>query len=372
MRELFKTAAEIDGSLRAAGVRAAVATVLAARAKPYIWLETTPVDDEAEIALGATKIGGAPDLPATMPWPWRPPYPDHEERVEEAQAAVDLFNSRRAETLEEFRKQLPSEEVFAAESAKVDYNKYNLDFFVEDVRRTGEPAPLGFIAQVDLAEVWRTGPVDPDIPHEGRLLFFYDTRLRPGGYKPGDITGARLIYDLTPIDSLKRAIPPTELVAPKQKVRPAHVAASRGQFRAQRCVLHAGMWPPHFGSPDWNACEIKARAEKTVENWWYKVTRDGHDHRFGGHPLQIQGGDMQTECALVCKGLDLGDGTKWNSKAAKRLKSDAPNWLLLMQITSDKHAGMMWGDVGNLYVWIHRDALRARRFEEARVILQGH
>jgi Domain of unknown function (DUF1963) len=193
MRKLFKTAAEIDGSLRAAGVRAAVATVLAARAKPYIWLETTPVDDEAEIALGATKIGGAPDLPATMPWPWRPPYPDHEERVEEAQAAVDLFNSRRAETLEEFRKQLPSEEVFAAESAKVDYNKYNLDFFVEDVRRTGEPAPLGFIAQVDLAEVWRTGPVDPDIPHEGRLLFFYDTRLRPGGYKPGDITGARLI-----------------------------------------------------------------------------------------------------------------------------------------------------------------------------------
>jgi uncharacterized protein YwqG len=132
------------------------------------------------------------------------------------------------------------------------------------------------------------------------------------------------------------------------------------------------MWPPHFGSPDWNACEIKARAEKTVENWWYKVTRDGHDHRFGGHPLQIQGGDMQTECALVSKGLDLGDGTKWNSKAAKRLKSDAPNWLLLMQITSDKHAGMMWGDVGNLYVWIHRDALRARRFEEARVILQGH
>src|SRR5450755_5036077 len=143
MRELLKTAAEIDGSLRAAGVRAAVATVLAARAKPYIWLETTPVDDEAEIALGATKIGGAPDLPATMPWPWRPPYPDHEERVEEAQAAVDLFNSRRAETLEEFRKQLPSEEGFAAESAKVDYNKYNLDFFVEDVRRTGEPAPLG-------------------------------------------------------------------------------------------------------------------------------------------------------------------------------------------------------------------------------------
>jgi uncharacterized protein YwqG len=31
---------------------------------------------------------------------------------------------------------------------------------------------------------------------------------------------------------------------------------------------------------------------------------------------------------------------------------------------------MTWGDDGDLYVWIHRDALRARRFEEARVIFQ--
>jgi uncharacterized protein YwqG len=149
------------------------------------------------------------------------------------------------------------------------------------------------------------------------------------------------------------------LVAPKQKAN----------FRVQRCVLHAGMWPPHFGSPDWNSCEIKAKAEKTVQNRWFKVTRNGHDHRFGGYPLQIQR-DLRTECALVSKGLDLGDGTEWNWETAKRLKSDAPNWLMLMQITSDKRAGMMWGDVGNLYVWVHRDALRARRFGEARVILQ--
>jgi uncharacterized protein YwqG len=79
---------------------------------------------------------------------------------------------------------------------------------------------------------------------------------------------------------------------------------------------------------------------------------------------------MQTECALVSNGLDLGDGTAWNSEAAQRFKADAVNWVLLMQIASDKDAGMMWGDVGNLYVWIRRGALRARRFEEARVIFQ--
>ena len=351
MRKLFKTAAEIDGSLRAAGVSAADARALAARSMPYIWLETADVGDEAEIALGATKIGGTPDLPITMPWPWRPPYPDHAERVEAAQAGVDLFNPQDMAAL-----QAETLETLGIESAKVNFSSLNLDFLVEDTRRTGNPAPLQFIAQVDLAEIWSTGPVDPDIPREGRLLLFYDTDHRPGGDRPADITGARLIHDLTPTDALGRASPPAELSARKQTAG----------FRPQRCVLHAGIWPPYFGSPEWNACEIKAKAEKTVKAWWYEVTRDGHDHRFGGHPLQIQG-DMQTECALVSQGLDL---SAWNSKAAERLKSDAANWLMLLQIASDDRAGMMWGDVGNLYVWIHRDALRARRFEEARVIMQ--
>ncbi|MBR1152943.1 DUF1963 domain-containing protein [Bradyrhizobium sp. JYMT SZCCT0428] len=153
-----------------------------------------------------------------MPWPWRPRYPDHKQRIEEMQAGVALFNpqdmmAEPAEMLEEFRKLLPPNEfeAFAAESAKVDYSKFGLDSLVEDIRRTGEPAPLQFIAQVDLAEVWLMGPVDPDIPREGRLFFFYDTDHRPGGDKPGDITGARLIYDLTPVASLKRASPPAEL-----------------------------------------------------------------------------------------------------------------------------------------------------------------
>src|SRR5687768_16135112 len=123
MRTLFKTTAEIENSLRAAGVRAADATALAARSKPYIWLETAEVDDEAGIALGATKIGGTPDLPVTMSWPWRPPYPDHEQRIEEMLVGVALFNpqdtmAEQAATLEEFRKLLPPDESegFAAES----------------------------------------------------------------------------------------------------------------------------------------------------------------------------------------------------------------------------------------------------------------
>jgi uncharacterized protein YwqG len=266
-----------------------------------------------------------------------------------------------AQTLEDFRKLLPPDqfEAAAAAFAQVDMNQFKLDDLVEATRRTADPAPLAFIAQVDLAEVWRAGLVDRDILREGRLLFFYDVGQRPGGYKPMDIAGARIIYDTTPAEGLKRLLPPPEVVE----------LADDAVFPALRCVLHGAVSPPFYGSPDWDACSLKENSDETVRDWWNDVTADGHDHRIGGHPLQIQG-DMQTECALVSKGLDLGDGTAWTTEAAQRFKPDAVNWMLLMQIASDEEGDMMWGDVGNLYVWIHREALRARRFEEARVVLQ--
>jgi hypothetical protein len=133
VRNVFGSISEIEGSLRAAGVRAADAAALAGRAKPYVWLDTAPVEDEVEIPLGGTKIGGAPDLPVAMPWPWRPPYPDHDERLVEARSGADEFNARdlmaiQAETLEEFRKLMPPEqfEAAAAAFAQVDMGQFNL------------------------------------------------------------------------------------------------------------------------------------------------------------------------------------------------------------------------------------------------------
>src|SRR6185437_5317065 len=54
--------------LRANGIARMVDAVLQL-AQPAIRLDLTRVDDEAELALGASKVGGAPDLPAATPWP---------------------------------------------------------------------------------------------------------------------------------------------------------------------------------------------------------------------------------------------------------------------------------------------------------------
>jgi uncharacterized protein YwqG len=78
---------------------------------------------------------------------------------------------------------------------------------------------------------------------------------------------------------------------------------------------------------------------------------------------------MQSECALVAAGYGCG---KWNSDDARAeaARATADEWLLLAQIGTDRGAGIMWGDDGQLYLWIRRQDLVARRFEKARLILQ--
>ncbi|MDN3027065.1 DUF1963 domain-containing protein [Streptomyces sp. S.PB5] len=53
------------------------------------------------------------------------------------------------------------------------------------------------------------------------------------------------------------------------------------------------------------------------------------------------------------------------------LDPEAEHWVLLAQFGSDSDAKMTWGEEGALYWLIRSEDLAARRFGEARLILQG-
>src|SRR5215468_6722415 len=38
-------------------------------------LEPAPAEEGADAPIGASRLGGTPDLPAELPWPWRPALP---------------------------------------------------------------------------------------------------------------------------------------------------------------------------------------------------------------------------------------------------------------------------------------------------------
>jgi uncharacterized protein YwqG len=83
-------------------------------------------------------------------------------------------------------------------------------------------------------------------------------------------------------------------------------------------------------------------------------------------------GEMQTDCQLASHGINYCNPVHGGVSEVEinKLKEGATDWELLLQIDSDDNAGMMWGDVGKLYFWIHRDELRRRNLDAAWMVLQ--
>lgn len=331
-----------DGSLQEP-----LARRLAALARPSVWLETRKVEDETDVALGTTKLGGRPDMPANADWPVRPTYPDAPKRIarcrEEAEAPDSHWSWATAEDCESFRRDY-------AQMAEI----------------LESPYPLQFICQIDFAEMWRTGPLDPDFPKSGLLSVFYDVLEMPWGFDPPDHAGSAILFHDQGPEALTRLETPEEFAAVERYTPIAPLA----------CTGHACLRPLPIETAAFDGVNLSQSQESTYWDWWWQVTDpeegDGSDwnrHLVGGWPVPIQG-DMQTECALVAAGHYCGDGTAYRAPEIAEVRATAKEWVLLLQIGSDDDAGVMWGDVGNLYVWIRREDLIARRFEAARLILQ--
>ncbi len=238
-------------------------------ARPELELHLTP----GVVPVGASKIGGAPDLPDDLPWP------------------------------------------------------------VDAQRR-----PVSFVAQLNLATL---PAVDDDLPREGTLSFFYDTIRQPPGDAPGD--DASLAVRWSAQDPLRRREIPSDTEELPEHALTATVA-----------------WGPPRDPVAWPADE--AAGESFVNTW----NGDAPEAKLLGHP-----DTLQEAMEGVCEALDRGEIPATD---AGRLALDDPRrdrWVLLLQIGSDGAAEFSFGSgAGRLYVWIPRDALRARDFSAARALVQ--
>lgn len=330
---------------------AELARQLAAQSRPAVWLQTQLAQGEDEIPLGATKLGGCPDLPAQTRWPERGPYPDTHQRVESHRADSVAPNSR-------WRWAKPEQaQKFRAEA-------------LQHVERLLNPFPLHFLAQINFADVWAAGPVDEDMPRSGLLSLFYDLVEQPWGYDPADACSLKALWHEAG-SQLQRHEQPAALQA----------ISADWQIKPATCELHACRAPLPIESAQWNALQLPLTEEQedAFAEWWFDeaqndASNDGEDaccHRIGGWPTPVQG-DMQTECALVAAGQYCGNGQAYQDPALQAVRETAGQWLLLLQLGTDEKLGMNWGDNGQLYLWIRRDDLRARRFDKAWLVLQCH
>jgi uncharacterized protein YwqG len=105
-----------------------------------------------------------------------------------------------------------------------------------------------------------------------------------------------------------------------------------------------------------------------LDEQMHSLYDDGLTHRLLGHPDPVQG-DMLLECQLHSHALDWKDYADKKLHDAE-LEAGATDWRLLLQIDSDDTAKMMWGDVGMIYFWIRREDLERRDFSHTWLVMQ--
>ncbi len=256
--------------------------------KASIRLYTTPVDESA-LHIGASKLGGAPDLPVGVTWPaWK-------------------------------------------------------------------GLPQSFIAQIHLGDI---APYDANnlLPHSGMLWFFYDAQQQTYGADPADRGGWCVIFVDDNLPALQRTPAPATLPASSQFHACSISFASEITLSQQ----------PQLEIPncDWTEAE-QHQYETLLSTFPSPADHATIHHRLLGHPDTIQD-DMRLQCQLTSHGV-----TDVNDPRAAALSQGAMDWQLLLQIDSDEHAGMNWGNNGMLYYWIERADLQTHLFDHTWLVLQS-
>lgn len=312
----------------------------------------------AHIAVGGTKFGGVPDLPPGTAWP-RPPAPDDPEAI--AQRANEA-------TAKEIREHLAR----------------------------GLPYP--FIAQIDLAEAAKLGPIASALPPDGRLLFFYDMAVGPWetGTRP-----ARVIWDRSPRDALEPLEMPKDLAeaAEQHRKQMEEIVARFGKdkdetgeegsiydapARAMRlkptlrlpspASLEMASLPDLYavyrGEPrDEEAEEFREAYDEAVEEHHGTFPREAwRRQQLLGSPMPEQ--DDPRYDALIISDFGKQDLSReeWQQHRAK-IHACARDWLVLLQIDLTDWMQARFGE-GTVYFVIRGSDLKQRRFDRVVAVYQ--
>lgn len=228
--------------------------------------------------------------------------------------------------------------------------------------------PLSFIAQFDLEEVSKYD-TENLLPKTGVLSFFYELDSQKWGCDPDD-KGCAKVYWFPDKSVLRRAEFPRDLGVNDVEfdyrlpalgitMRCERSYQDYGDFLLQREKL----------LENWEDFEA---AQKSLGV--YSET-DESISKLLGWADTIQG-NMTMECELVSRGYYLGDSEGWNEvtpldrQEAKQWSAE--DWVLLFQLDTVENGDfeLMFGDCGRIYFYIRRDDLAARNFDDIWLVLQ--
>jgi hypothetical protein len=404
---MWSTRKELEAALAQAGL-GEWSPRLAAAARHAITLEPGPVEEGADAPIGASRLGGQPDLPPDVDWPIRPPLDSEVTAVEDAAVLPDRILFGRLHWL--YR-------LFRTQHWKRVHER--IQTHQENLRQVRSRAwPLSFVAQVDFAELHLVHALD-GFPAAGLLSFFCDPHDWPWGHTREDQTRAHVIFTEAPPERLQRRRPPPEFDEPA-------ASAVKPVFRPRRLTPKLLLLPPPFCSrellaldgtqpaPGWTAIYPRCWGEpedetfKAYQQFWEALAAE-HPNALGSQCSRIYqvGGiafswqdPVEADCvkygdddysnnppemekAFIERRrkdrppIDWPDYEEWSqaydafmARERAMYRGRARSWQLVLQVDSDLGTGMEWGDWGRLYVCIRKPDLAERRFDRCWTLLQ--
>ncbi|MBQ8513705.1 MAG: DUF1963 domain-containing protein [Clostridia bacterium] len=263
---------------------------------------------EGEIALGQSKIGGKPHLPADFEWP-----------------------------------------------------TYHGMGILDDEKAT---RPLSFMAQINLADV---KPYDAEnvLPESGMLYFFYDMETMRWGYDPED-EGCCRVYWIADGTALTEHELPAELDEMYRIPERAITFGTKASYPMFDEVNERYTVEWESDRP-WQAYmdELERLGASETDSL-------GMNSQLLGYPELVQNSMLrECELASNGVYTGNGFPEMTDAEAAD-LRARSQDWVLLYQFGSimDGVDEVMFGDLGSIYFCIRRQDLAARAFDKVWLILQ--
>lgn len=213
--------------------------------------------------------------------------------------------------------------------------------------------PLHFVAQINFAE---TAPFDMEhqLPERGILYFFYDGEAdaRLEWLPAGNGMGWKVIFYDGDLTALSRREAPDDL---EEYGDVSVYGAARLRFAAKTEL-------PPLESDLFRYREFPEDREqyRRYLDWTVETDRGCYSQLLGHASTMFHGMERDCECLrqkLSCTLVGLEE------LAERGLDRDLSHWNLLLQVDSNRATDMIWSDMGWLCLWITREDLAARRFE---------
>jgi uncharacterized protein YwqG len=355
---MWSNKAELETALQAAGLGEWAPRLAELAMHCIIFVPGAIVEGDAA-PIGASRLGGQPDLPPDVDWPIRPPLEPEFTAAE--YAAPDLPDRIVFGPLHWLHRLFRTQEWKRVHERRQTYR--------ESLRQVRNRAwPLSFVAQIDFAEIHLVHALD-GFPTAGRLSFFCDPYDWPWGARE-DQARARVIFTEAPAERLQRRRSPQEFDEPAARKVKQYV------FRPRVLRPTAWLLPPPLAFAKqlrtWSPTEWPA-GQAYQQFWRDFYARNpetfGPDgdmiHQVGGTAFSIQD-PVEAECV---KFTEHSPNPHMHALTSEHL-AHASEWQLVLQIDSDIDVGMEWGDVGRLYVCARKQDLAARRFDRCWTVLQ--